>query len=109
MLKQSIEPYQLATVCFATCLFMILFSIVTEEKNSTEKILVSLPCTRKEIVIAKYISTAFFIMAGFIITCVLLIVPVLLFRDHINIPWYALLIAGFFSILYLCHDSSYEI
>ncbi|WP_242143759.1 MULTISPECIES: ABC-2 transporter permease [unclassified Bacillus cereus group] len=100
MLKQSIEPHQLASICFATCLFMISFSIVTEEKNSTEKILVSLPCTRKEIVIAKYISTAFFIVATLIVTFVLLIVPVLLFRDHINIPWYALFVAGFFSILY---------
>ncbi|MGR5982786.1 ABC-2 transporter permease [Bacillus cereus] len=39
---------------------MISISLSNEEKNSTEKILVSLPFTRKDIVIAKYISTLFF-------------------------------------------------
>ncbi|MCR9017855.1 ABC-2 transporter permease, partial [Bacillus paranthracis] len=54
--QNSIEPFQMAYVCFAICLLMISISLSNEEKNSTEKILVSLPFTRKDIVIAKYIS-----------------------------------------------------
>ena len=57
--QNSIEPFQMAYVCFAICLLMISISLSNEEKNSTEKILVSLPFTRKDIVIAKYISTLF--------------------------------------------------
>ncbi|EOP35736.1 MULTISPECIES: ABC-2 transporter permease [Bacillus cereus group] len=100
VLQQSIEPFQLAFVCFVICLLMISISLSNEEKNSTEKVLVSLPFTRKDIVIAKYISTVFFIGVSLIITFVFFIIPVSVLRENTNIPWYALFIAIFFFVLY---------
>ena len=35
--QNSIEPFQMAYVCFAICLLMISISLSNEEKNSTEK------------------------------------------------------------------------
>ncbi|GAB6429677.1 MULTISPECIES: ABC-2 transporter permease [Bacillus] len=98
--QNSIEPFQMAYVCFAICLLMISISLSNEEKNSTEKILVSLPFTRKDIVIAKYISTLFFMAFSLIITFVFFILPVFILKENINIPWYAAFIAIFFSVLY---------
>ncbi|MGE7881107.1 ABC-2 transporter permease [Bacillus sp. NPDC094077] len=98
--QNSIEPFQLAYICFALCLLMISISLSVEEKNRTEKILVSLPFTRNDIVIAKYITTVFFITFSLIVTFVFFILPVFVLRDNINIPWYALFIGIFFSAIY---------
>ncbi|MBO1579084.1 ABC-2 transporter permease [Bacillus sp. XF8] len=100
MLQRYIEPYQLAVVCFTTCLLMISISLSIEDKNRTEKILVSLPFVRKDIVIAKYLSTVLFVGCGLIITFIFFLLPKFLIDKNINIPWYAIFIAIFVSILY---------
>ncbi|MDD1370264.1 ABC-2 transporter permease, partial [Bacillus sp. MHSD17] len=74
--QNTIEPFQLAYVCFAICLLMISISLSNEEKNSTEKVLVSLPFTRKDLVIAKYISTLSFIVFSLIVTFVFFVLPI---------------------------------
>ncbi|EJQ47669.1 hypothetical protein IEE_01218 [Bacillus cereus BAG5X1-1] len=98
--QSSIEPFQLAYVCFVICLSMISISLSVEEKNNTEKILVSLPFTRRDIVIAKYTTIVFFIACSLVVTFVFFVLPVFVLRENINIPWYALFIAIFFSVLY---------
>ncbi|MDM5156419.1 ABC-2 transporter permease [Bacillus sp. DX1.1] len=99
-IKQFTEPFQIAIVCFITCLLMIASSLSIEDKNKTEKILVSLPFVRKDIVIAKYISTILFIGCGWTVTFAFVILPKFLLNENTNIPWYAVFIAIFLSILY---------
>lgn len=99
--KPFIEPFHIAILCFMTCFLMIGNSVSFEDKNKTEKILVSLPVIRKDIVIAKYISTILFIGCGLTITFAFVILPKLLLHENINIPWYAVFIAVFLSIIYV--------
>ena len=99
-IKQFIEPFQIAILCIITCLLMIGNSLSVEDKNKTEKILVSLPVVRKDIVIAKYISTILFIGCGLTITFVFVILPKLLLHENVNIPWYGVFIAAFLSSIY---------
>ncbi|MEH7458915.1 ABC-2 transporter permease [Bacillus sp. JJ1127] len=99
-IKQFIEPFQIAIPCFTTCFLMIGTSLSFEDKNKTEKILVSLPVIRKDIVIAKYVSTIIFIGCGLTINFAFVILPKLLLHENLNIPWYAVFIAVFLSIIY---------
>ncbi|MFI8707382.1 ABC-2 transporter permease [Bacillus sp. NPDC077411] len=99
-LKQSAEPFQIAWVCFVTCSVLIFGSLQLEDKNGTDKLLISFPFVRKDIVIAKYISTILFIGCGLIATLIIVILPKILLGKAINIPWYAIFIAVCLSALY---------
>ncbi|MEI4800332.1 ABC-2 transporter permease [Bacillus sp. FJAT-51639] len=99
-LKQFIEPYQIAIFCFGTCSLMIVTSLQMEEQTETDKLLISFPFVRKDIVIAKYISTILFIGCGLIATLIIVILPKILLGKAINIPWYAIFIAVCLSALY---------
>ncbi|MEH6889790.1 ABC-2 transporter permease [Bacillus sp. JJ864] len=99
-LKQSVEAFQIAVVCFATCSLLIFVSLQVEDKNETDKLLISFPFVRKDIVIAKYISTILFIGCGLMATLIIAILPKFLLGKAINIPWYAIFIGVFLSALY---------
>ncbi|MEH7462495.1 ABC-2 transporter permease [Bacillus thuringiensis] len=99
-LRQFVEPYQVAIVCFSTCSLWIVMSLQMEEKTETDKLLISFPFVRKDIVIAKYISTILFIGCGLIATLIIGILPKILLGKAINIPWYAIFIGVFLSALY---------
>ncbi|PEA56320.1 ABC transporter permease [Bacillus pseudomycoides] len=99
-LRQSTEPFQIAVVCFSTCSLLIFGSLQLEDKNETDKLLISFPFVRKDIVIAKYISTILFIGCGLIATLIIVILPGILLGKAINISWYAIFIGLFLSALY---------
>lgn len=99
-LRQFVEPYQIAIACFSTCSLMIVMSLQMEEKTETDKLLISFPFVRKDIVIAKYISTILFIGCGIIATLIIAILPEFLLGKTINIPWYAIFIGVFLSAIY---------
>ena len=63
--RNSVEPMGIAIGLFITCSTIIYISFYYDEKSKVEKVLVSLPIMRKEIVIAKYISSTLFIIARF--------------------------------------------
>ncbi|MBJ7928168.1 MULTISPECIES: ABC-2 transporter permease [Bacillus cereus group] len=90
--RNSVEPMGIAIGLFMTCSMIIYISFYYEEKSKTEKVLVSLPITRKEIVIAKYISTTLFII-------VVILGNILLDRD-IVIPGYAMFSAIVATLIY---------
>ncbi|EEM94403.1 ABC-2 type transport system permease protein [Bacillus thuringiensis IBL 200] len=85
---------------FITCSTIIYISFYYEEKSKTEKILVSLPITRKEIVIAKYISSSLFIMAGLSTTFIVIILGNILLNRDIVMPGYAVLSAIVATLIY---------
>ncbi|ENQ3081023.1 TPA: ABC-2 transporter permease [Bacillus pseudomycoides] len=99
-LKRSTEPFQIAFVCFVTCGLMIATSLQMEEKTETDKLLISFPFVRKDIVIAKYISSILFIGCGVIATLIIVILPKILLGKAIYISWYAIFIGVFLSALY---------
>ncbi|MCM3738212.1 ABC-2 transporter permease [Bacillus cytotoxicus] len=99
-LKQSVDPFQIAVISFLTCSPLIFGSLQVEDKNETDKLLISFPFFRKDIVIAKYISTILFIGCGIITTLIIAILPKFLLGKTINIPWYAIFIGVFLSALY---------
>ncbi|WP_242219203.1 ABC-2 transporter permease [Bacillus cereus group sp. BfR-BA-01380] len=99
-LKQSAEPFQIAIACLGTCVLFITVSLHADDKNETEKILISFPFARRDIVIAKYISAILFIGCGLLVTLIIMILPKFLLGEAINIPWYAIFIAVFLATLY---------
>ncbi len=60
----------------------------------------SLPITRKEIVIAKYISSSLFIMAGLSTTFIVIILGNILLNRDIVMPGYAVLSAIVATLIY---------
>ncbi|MED0872103.1 MULTISPECIES: ABC-2 transporter permease [Bacillus cereus group] len=88
--RNSVEPMGIAIGLFMTCSTIIYISFYYEEKSKTEKVLVSLPIMRKEIVIAKYISTTLFIIVGLSITSIVVILGNILLNRDIVIPGYAI-------------------
>ncbi|MED2791655.1 MULTISPECIES: ABC-2 transporter permease [Bacillus] len=88
--RNSVEPMGIAIGLFITCSTIIYISFYYEEKSKTEKVLVSLPIMRKEIVIAKYISTTLFIIVGLSITSIVVILGNILLNRDIVMPGYAI-------------------
>ncbi|PFC52515.1 ABC transporter substrate-binding protein, partial [Bacillus thuringiensis] len=62
--------------------------------------LVSLPITRTEIVIAKYIASSLFIMAGLSITFIVIILGNILLNRDIGMPGYAVFSAIVATLIY---------
>ncbi|HFJ9438256.1 MULTISPECIES: ABC-2 transporter permease [Bacillus] len=98
--KNSVDPMGIAIGLFITCSTIIYISFYHEEKSKTEKVLVSLPITRKEIVIAKYISSSLFIIAGLSITFIVIILGNILLDRDIVIPGYAVFSAIVATLIY---------
>ncbi|MFK4424001.1 ABC-2 transporter permease [Bacillus sp. RC51] len=85
-----------------SCLFITLSSVMTlifmDERNKSDIIINSLPVSRKDIIIARYISSAIFIVGGMVSTMlvVFLIRGIVVIGDigayhpnlYIEIPWY---------------------
>ncbi|PFO75456.1 ABC transporter permease [Bacillus cereus] len=82
-----------------SCLFVTLSSvtilIVIDERNTSDIVMNSLPLSRKDIIIARYISSAIFIVGGMFSTLLLifLIRGIAVIGDigapiYIEIPWY---------------------
>ncbi|MFJ8352449.1 ABC-2 transporter permease [Bacillus paramycoides] len=98
--RNSVEPMGIAIGLFMTCSMIIYISFYYEEKSKTEKVLVSLPITRKEIVIAKYISSTLFIIAGLSTTSIVVILGNVLLNRDIVIPGYAMFSAIVATLIY---------
>ncbi|MED2705930.1 ABC-2 transporter permease [Bacillus toyonensis] len=98
--RNSVEPMGIAIGLFMTCSMIIYISFYYEEKSKTEKVLVSLPITRKEIVIAKYISTTLFIIVGLSTTFIVVILGNILLDRDIIIPGYAMFSAIVATLIY---------
>ncbi|EJS71463.1 MULTISPECIES: ABC-2 transporter permease [Bacillus] len=98
--RNSIEPMGIAIGLFITCSTIIYISFYYEEKSKTEKVLVSLPIMRKEIVIAKYISSTLFIIVGLSITSIVVILGNILLNRDIVIPGYAIFSAIVATLIY---------
>ncbi|KEK26151.1 ABC transporter substrate-binding protein [Bacillus gaemokensis] len=99
-LRNSNEPFGIAIGCFFTCSMILFISLYFEDKSKVEKVLASLPVTRKDIVIAKYISSVLFIILGMIITYVVAILVNSLLNQPVNIPEYAIFSAGVAAFIY---------
>ncbi|MCU5165884.1 ABC-2 transporter permease, partial [Bacillus paranthracis] len=82
------------------CSTIIYISFYYEEKSKAEKVLVSLPITRKEIVIAKYISSTLFIMVGLSVTFIVVILGNILLGRDIVMPGYAIFSAIVATLIY---------
>ncbi|PFS59077.1 ABC transporter substrate-binding protein [Bacillus cereus] len=98
--RNSVEPMGIAIGLFMTCSTIIYISFYYEEKSKTEKVLVSLPIMRKEIVIAKYISTTLFIVVGLSITSIVVILGNILLNREIVMPGYAIFSAIVATLIY---------
>ena len=98
--KDSVEPMGIAIGLFITCSTIIYISFYYEEKSKAEKVLVSLPITRKEIVIAKYISSTLFIMVGLSVTFIVVILGNILLGRDIVMSGYAVFSAIVATLIY---------
>lgn len=100
IIRDSVQPMGIAIGLFMTCSTIIYISFYHEEKSKTEKVLVSLPITRQEIVIAKYISTTLFIIVGLSITSIVVILGNILLNRDIVMPGYAIFSAIVATLIY---------
>ncbi|MBY0597302.1 ABC-2 transporter permease [Bacillus bingmayongensis] len=100
LLRNPSEPLGIAIGCFFTCGMIIFISVYFEDKSKVEKVLASLPVTRRDIVIAKYISSILFIILGLAITYVVAILVNSFLNQTVNIPVYAIISAGLTAIIY---------
>ncbi|MGI8279009.1 ABC-2 transporter permease [Bacillus mycoides] len=98
--RNSVEPMGIAIGLFITCSTIIYISFHYDEKSKIEKVLVSLPIMRKEIVIAKYISSTLFIIVGLSITSIVVILGNILLNRDIVIPGYAIFSAIVATLIY---------
>ncbi|EPC8418893.1 MULTISPECIES: ABC-2 transporter permease [Bacillus cereus group] len=98
--KNPVHPIGIAIGLFITCSTIIYISFYYEEKSKVEKVLVSLPITRKEIVIAKYISSTLFIIAGLSTTFMVVILGNILLNRDIVMPGYAIFSAIVATLIY---------
>ncbi|HFK1761981.1 ABC transporter substrate-binding protein [Bacillus wiedmannii] len=99
--RDSVQPMGIAIGLFITCSTILYISFYHEEKSKTEKVLVSLPIMRKEIVIVKYISSTLFIIVGLSITSIVVILGNILLNRDIVIPGYAIF-SGIVATLIYC-------
>ncbi|MEW9576860.1 ABC-2 transporter permease [Bacillus toyonensis] len=98
--RNPVQPMGVAIGLFITCSTIIYISFYYEEKSKTEKVLVSLPITRKEIIIAKYISSTLFIMAGLSAIFIVVILGNILLDRDIVMPGYAVFSAIVATLIY---------
>lgn len=109
-----IEPID-GTVFSTSCLLITISTsmilIGMDEKNKSDVIMSSLPLSRKDIVIARYISCAIFIVASILVTMfiIFLLRSVVVIGDirayhpnlYIEIPWYAVIRGAITSLVYI--------
>ncbi|PGT73358.1 ABC transporter permease [Bacillus cereus] len=109
-----IEPID-GTVFSTSCLLITISTsmilIGMDEKNKSDVIMSSLPLSRKDIVIARYISCAIFIVASMLVTMfiIFLLRSVVVIGDirsyhpnlYIEIPWYAVIRGAITSLVYI--------
>ncbi|QWI18527.1 ABC-2 transporter permease [Bacillus wiedmannii] len=95
-----------------SCLFITLSSVMTlifmDERNKSDIVINSLPVSRKDIVIARYISCAIFIVGGMLSTMlvVFLIRGIVVIGDigayhpnlYIEIPWYEVINGAIYAV-----------
>ncbi|MGH1283357.1 ABC-2 transporter permease [Bacillus toyonensis] len=98
-----------------SCLFITLSSVMTliymDERNKSDIVINSLPLSRKDIIIARYISCAIFIVGGIVSTMlvVFLIRGVAVIDDigayhpnlHIEIPWYGVVNGAVYALVFV--------
>lgn len=98
-----------------SCLFITLFSVMTliymDERNKSDIVINSLPLSRKDIIIARYISCAIFIVGGIVSTMVVvfLIRGVAVIDDigayhpnlYIEIPWYGVVNGAVYALVFV--------
>ncbi|HHT7238071.1 MULTISPECIES: ABC-2 transporter permease [Bacillus cereus group] len=98
-----------------SCLLITISSsmilIAMDEKNKSDVIINSLPVRRKDIIIARYISSAIFIVGGMLSTMlvVFLIRGITVIGDigvyhpnlYIEIPWYGVVRGAIYSLVYI--------
>ncbi|MBJ8099470.1 ABC-2 transporter permease [Bacillus cereus group sp. N11] len=95
-----------------SCLFITLSSVMTliymDERNKSDIVINSLPLSRKDIIIARYISCAIFIVGGMLSTMfvVFLIRGIVVIGDigayhpnlYIEIPWYEVINGAVYAV-----------
>ncbi|HDR7467844.1 ABC transporter permease [Bacillus toyonensis] len=95
-----------------SCLFITLSSVMTliymDERNKSDIVINSLPLSRKNIIIARYISCAIFIVGGMLSTMlvVFLIRGIVVIGDigayhpnlYIEIPWYEVINGAVYAV-----------
>ncbi|AXK20269.1 ABC-2 transporter permease [Bacillus sp. COPE52] len=95
-----------------SCLFITLSSVMTliymDERNKSDIVINSLPLSRKDIIIARYISCAIFIVGGMLSTMlvVFLIRGIMVIGDigayhpnlYIEIPWYEVINGAVYAV-----------
>ena len=95
-----------------SCLFITLSSVMTliymDERNKSDIVINSLPLSRKDIIIARYISCAIFIVGGMLSTMlvVFLIRGIVVIGDigayhpnlYIEIPWYEIINGAVYAV-----------
>ncbi|HDX9626659.1 TPA: ABC-2 transporter permease [Bacillus cereus] len=98
-----------------SCLFITLSSVMTlifmDERNNSDIIINSLPVSRKDIIIARYISCAIFIVGGMLSTMlvVFLIRGIVVIGDigayhpnlYIEIPWYEVINGAIYALFFV--------
>ncbi len=98
-----------------SCLFITLSSVMTlifmDERNKSDIIINSLPLSRKDIIIARYISCAIFIVGGMVSTMlvVFLIRGIAVIDDigayhpnlYIEIPWYGVVNGAVYALVFV--------
>ncbi len=100
-----------------SCLFITFSSVMTltvmDERNKSDIVINSLPVSRKDIIIARYISCAIFIVGAILSTMlvVFLIRGIVVISDigvyhpnlYIEIPWYEVINGAVYATFFCCH------
>ncbi|MEI3890507.1 MULTISPECIES: ABC-2 transporter permease [Bacillus] len=98
-----------------SCLFITLSSVMTltfmDERNKSDIIINSLPVSRKDIIIARYISCAIFIVGAMVSTMIIvfLLRGIAVIDDigvyhpnfYIEIPWYVVVSGVIYSLVFV--------
>lgn len=98
-----------------SCLFItlsaVMILVVIDERNTSDIIMNSLPLSRKDIIIARYISCAIFIVGGMVSTMlvVFLIRGIAVIGDigayhpnlYIEIPWYGVVNGAVYALVFV--------
>ncbi|MBJ8102521.1 MULTISPECIES: ABC-2 transporter permease [Bacillus cereus group] len=98
-----------------SCLFITLSSVMAlifmDERNKSDIVINSLPVSRKDIIIARYISCAIFIVGGILSTMlvVFLIRGIVVIGDigayhpnlYIEIPWYEVINGAVYAVFFV--------
>jgi len=98
-----------------SCLFITLSSVMTltfmDERNNSDIIINSLPVSRKDIIIARYVSSAIFIVVGILSTMlvVFLVRGIVVIGDigayhpnlYIEIPWYEVINGAVYAVFFV--------